>query len=450
MRIAVIGSGYVGLVTSACLASLGHRVTCVERVTERVDAINNGSVPFHEPQLSQLVREFVSSDGLRATVSLSEAVADAEISIIAVGTPSVEEGIDLSQIAVAAEEIGKALRGTAQYHVVVVKSTVVPGTTDGLVRGTLERNSGKTVGVEIGLCMNPETLREGSAVEDFMSPDRIIIGQFDERSGSTIAKLYEKFDCPKMVMSLRNAEFTKYAANLLLATMVSYSNEIAAMCEATPGSDIDSILDGVHLDRRLSPIVDGKRISPGILSYIRAGAGFGGSCLPKDVNALRVFARERDVRTPLLDAVISVNRSRPDYLVSLAERIVGPLAERSLAVLGLAFKAGTDDLRDSPSLPLIKGLMAAGAKIRVYDPMCMSGARGILGDSVVYSHSAQESVQGCEAAIIATAWREFLDVDWRTAAKKMVRPIIIDARNALRSLHIPPEITYVGIGSCYQ
>jgi UDPglucose 6-dehydrogenase/GDP-mannose 6-dehydrogenase len=254
---------------------LGHEVRAVDVLADRVAGISAGQAPFHEPGLAEMLGTALSAGRLRATTELAEAVAASEVTFITVGTPQAEEGIDLSQVGEAARQIGVGLRSAPGYSVVAVKSTVVPGTTDTLVRGVLEQCSGKRAG-EFGLCMNPEFLREGSAIEDFLNPDRIVVGQWDEKSGQVLAELYGAFACPKIFTALRNAEMMKYASNALLATLISYSNEIATVCEATPGTDAETVLRGVHLDRRLSPVINGQRVSPGILSFLLPRCSDGG------------------------------------------------------------------------------------------------------------------------------------------------------------------------------
>ena len=274
MRIAVIGAGYVGLVTCTCIAHLGHDAICVDVDPERAKAVAAAQPTFYEPGLSEMLAGVLQSGRMRAGTEVAEAVAQSEVTILAVGTPCRNGDIDLSFVESAAREIGRALRDDPAYHVIVVKSTVVPGTTDTVVREAVERASGRKLG-EFGLCMNPEFLREGSAVADFMEPDRIVIGQSDERAGQALARVYEPFNCPKIFTTLRNAEMIKYASNSLLATLISFSNEMAELCEATPGTDVDQVLDGLHLDRRLSPLVDGKRVSPGIWCIFALAAGLG-------------------------------------------------------------------------------------------------------------------------------------------------------------------------------
>jgi UDPglucose 6-dehydrogenase/GDP-mannose 6-dehydrogenase len=420
-------------------------VTCVDLLADRVAAINRGEPPIHEPKLEDLLQEAITEGRLNASTDLREAVASSQISLIAVGTPFAGDAIDLSQVAAAAGQIGEALGRASDYHVVVVKSTVVPGTTDTLVAQTLEKASRRRLG-DFGLCMNPEFLRESSAIDDFMDPDRIVVGQWDARSGQALAELYQPFHCPKIFTTLRNAELIKYASNALLATLVSFSNEIAALCEATPGTDIEVVMQELHLDRRLSPVLESRRITPGILSYLRAGCGFGGSCLPKDVNALRAYARGRGVKPDLLDAVMAVNNKRPTQLVDLAEQTLGSLRKAEIAVLGLAFKPGTDDIRDSPALAIINHLLDRGAAVRVYDPVATKTAAAVMKNRVTFGSTPTEVVREADAVLIATAWPDFQTWDWADLCQGMRRPVIVDGRNALRGIAWPPQVVYVTIG----
>ena len=442
MRVTVIGTGYVGLVTGACLAHLGHNVTCVDVLPERVAAVNKATPLFYEPGLVEILSTTTREGRLRATADTVAAVAASDLTFLAVGTPSRNGEIDLSYLRTATEEVGRGLSASRGYPIVVVKSTVVPGTTDTLVLDTLERASRRKAG-EFGLCMNPEFLREGSAVADFMNPDRIVVGQWDAASGSPLNELYRAFDCPKLFTTLRNAEMTKYASNALLATLVSFSNEFAALCEATPGTDVEFVMSALHLDRRLSPMSDGHRISPGILAFLRAGCGFGGSCLPKDVAALRNFAIGNGVPTRLLDAVAEVNAGRPTQLVDLVESVLGSVRDATIAVLGLAFKPGTDDVRDSSAMALTDLLTRAGASVRAFDPMVSTLQ---ANDNVEVVSSIGLAVAGADAAVIATAWPEFAASDWPALCKTMRQPVLIDGRNALRGVKLPESLVYVPIG----
>lgn len=444
MRVAIVGTGYVGLVTGACLASHGHDVCCVDVSEERVRTIRSGKSPFYEAGLDDVLQREHRSGRLTCTTDLPAAMEGAEISLIAVGTPPKGEQQDLSYLKVAAAQVGSALRKASPFHVVCVKSTVMPGTSRTVVGPILERASGMRVG-QFGLCMNPEFLREGSAVEDFLFPDRIIIGQADARSGDVLAALYRSFDCEKPRVAIEEAELIKYASNALLSVLISYSNEIAGLCEATPGTDVETVLDGLHLDRRLSPRIDGSRIRPDILSYLRAGIGFGGSCLPKDVNALRVYGKRIGASTPMLDAVMAINAARPLRVIELAEAELGDLAGKTIAVLGLAFKAGTDDLRSSPAMVVANAFRSRGAHVRAYDPHVSADAalRAGLDD---FRDSIEAATRDCDAAVITTSDSVFARTDWEQVAAGMRTPVIVDGRNTLRHLPLPAALRYSPIG----
>lgn len=448
LNISIVGTGYVGLVTGCCLAAVGHRVVCVDRLVDRVDQINRAQAPFLEPGLDNLLHKAIDSGLLFATDDLRQAVLSSDVTIIAVGTPDFGGRIDLSQVMQAATGIGAALREKGDYHVVAVKSTVVPGTTEGVVQECLERASGKLINDAFGLCMNPEFLREGAAVADFMAPDRIIIGASDDRAANVLQAMYAPFDCPKLVVSPVNAEFTKYASNALLATLISFSNELASLCEHTPGADAEMVMDGLHLDKRLSPVVGGEKVFPGILSYLRPSSGYGGSCLPKDIAALLAYARSIDVDARLLSAVADVNDRRTTDVLDLAEERLGDFAGRSVGVLGLAFKAGTDDLRHSPAIKLVEQLRDRGASVRVFDPVATEMARPILADSVAYSDNAMDALSGTDVAVIGTSCPEWSSLDWHQIRSAMKGNVLLDARNSLSASELPDDfvVQRIGIG----
>lgn len=442
MKVAIVGTGYVGLVTGACLADAGHDVTCIDVLPERVRSINDAVAPFFEPGLPEVLARVSALGRLRATTELAPAVRQSEVTMVAVGTPFREGRIDLSFVAQAARDIGAAIRGSSAYHVVAVKSTVVPGTTANVVRPALEAASGKAAG-EFGLCMNPEFLAEGSAVADFGSPDRIVVGHFDAGSRQPMESLYASFDCPKLHVRLNEAELIKYTANSLLATLISFSNEIAHVAESMPEMDIDLVMQGVHLDKRLSPIVAQRRVAPGVLSFLRPGCGYGGSCFPKDVDALRAFARDREVATPVLDSVVRVNRDRPAQVLQLAADAGIPLRGNVVAVLGLAFKPGTDDLRESPALKMIDLLLDEGAQVRVHDPVALEAASRVLPRSVKLVADPAALLRGAGLAIVVTPWPQYSEWDWNALAGLMANPVVLDARNAL---HLPPAVSSLRIG----
>jgi UDPglucose 6-dehydrogenase len=439
VKVSIVGTGYVGLVSGVCLAHVGHDVTCVDVDADKVAAINAGASPIHEEGLDELLHGVVG-DRFRATTDLAGAVAATEVTILAVGTPFGEDRIDLGQIVAAAEQIGRALADLDRYHVVVVKSTVVPGTTEDVVGPALERASGRRVGTDIGLAMNPEFLREGVAVEDFLEPDRIVLGGVDERTLDVLSELYAVFeDTPILRVDPRTAEMVKYTANALLATLISFSNEIGNLC-AKLGTDVTEVLAGVHLDRRLTPVVDGRRVSPGILGNLAAGCGFGGSCFPKDVKALVAHGQTAGVAMPILRSVLDVNEAQPDVLVARLRRNLDPAGAR-IAVLGAAFKPGTDDVRESPALKVVPALRDAGAEVVVHDPIALDNFRAAVGaDGIEYTDDLAAAVADVDAAVLITAWPQYAAL-----------PGLLDGRDTLvvdgRRMLAPDELArYDGIG----
>jgi UDPglucose 6-dehydrogenase len=439
MRIAIVGTGYVGLVSGVCLAHVGHDVTCIDLDAEKVDRINRGVPPIHEDGLADLLTGVIGTR-FRATTDLDDAVAAAEVTILAVGTPFGEDRIDLDQIVTAARSVGASLAGREDYHVVVVKSTVVPGTTEEVVGPALEATSGRRVGADLGLAMNPEFLREGVATEDFLEPDRIVLGGVDERTLDVLSGVYAPFkDTPVLRTDPRTAEMVKYSSNALLATLISFSNEIANLCAAT-GTDVVEVFEGVHHDRRLSPVVDGRRISPGVLTYLAAGCGFGGSCFPKDVKALVAHGVSEGLGMPLLGAVLDINAEQPQVLVErIRSRI--PLSGARIAVLGAAFKPGTDDVRESSALTVVPALSAGGAEVVVHDPTAIVNARAVLGSSgIEYTDDLDAALQGATAVVLLTAWPEY-----RTLPDRLPDPAmpVFDGRRMLAPTSLA---SYDGIG----
>lgn len=440
MKITIIGAGYVGLVTGLSLAKLGHKVVCVESNIDKVSTINKGESPFFEQGIDQLLKELIKKDLFQTQVELVENVSNSDITIIAVGTPTIDNKIDLSTIKKASEEVGKALQKTKKYHVVAVKSTVLPGVTEEVVKPLLEKYSHKKVG-EFGLCMNPEFLREGNALEDALHPDRIVIGQADVKSGQEFAKIYQKVSAPKIFTNLATAEMTKYAANALFATLISFSNEIARISESIDKVDVQDVWKGVHLDKRLSPLVGNIRIKPGVLSYIMSGCGYGGSCFPKDVKAFATFSSELGIDSSLLKSVIDINTTQPKRIILLLKSALGDnLKNKRIAVLGLSFKPNTDDTRESPALPIINELISEGAKIICHDPM--ASIKVIPQVSAV-----EEAVKEADAVVIITAWEDYLKLSPKFFKKNMKTPIVIDSRRIYDKLAFQDAgIIYKGVG----
>ncbi|HRB81653.1 MAG TPA: UDP-glucose/GDP-mannose dehydrogenase family protein [Nitrospira sp.] len=428
MKISVMGTGYVGLVSGTCLAERGHQVTCIDIRPEVVQEINAGRPPIHEIGLDNLLRSARDKGMLSATTDAKTAILDSDVTLICVGTPTVDGRMDMSQIVAAAKEIGSALASKRGYHVVAVKSTVLPGTTEGPVKAAIESHSGKKVGDGWGLCMNPEFLREGRAVEDFRVPDRIVVGATDSMTEEVFLNVYADFTCPKLVTTPRTAEMIKYVSNSLLATMISFSNEIGNMCSAVPGVDARLVWKGVHLDRRLTPINGQVGGAAGVTEYLWHGLGFGGSCFPKDVAALRSFGRTVGEQTRMLDAVLDINADQPLRMVALLEKELS-LAGKTVAVLGLAFKPGTDDLRESPALPLVAELRKKGAKVLVHDPIAMPHAkkRPEFRD-VVFAEDWAEALRKSDACCLVTAWPEYRSIQPTNFQKLMTRALVIDGR----------------------
>ena len=378
MKISVIGTGYVGLVSGVCFAEIGHNVICVDKDKTKVDQINLGKSPIYEEGLSELLTKHINSN-LHATTNLQTAVMETSLTIIAVGTPYDGNAIDLQYIEQVSKEIGEILKDKKTYHVVVVKSTVVPGTTDEIVLPLLEKYSEKKAGLDFGVGMNPEFLREGTAIADFMQPDRIVLGGIDNESQNKLDEAYAPFfDTDKLKTDNKTAEMIKYTSNSLLATLISFSNEIGNLCASLGDMDALEVMRGVHLDKRISPILkNGQRISPSITSYLEAGCGFGGSCFPKDVKALISHGINAGEKMQLLSSVININNDQPKKVLNLLSKHYPELENKKIAILGLAFKPGTNDMRESPAIPIVNDLLYKKAIITAYDPVAQEEAKKI-------------------------------------------------------------------------
>ena len=442
MRVSVIGTGYVGLVSGACLAAKGHDVTCVDIDPGKVEQINRADPPIHEAGLQELLDQTVGKT-LTATTDLRSAVLESDLSLIAVGTPFDGDHIDLKYIREAARQIGETLREKDGYHLIVVKSTVVPGTTSDVVAPIVAEASGKTLGEGFGVGMNPEFLREGNAIEDFMTPDRIVLGGSDESAIELLGKLYAVFDGVDVVKTNpRTAEMIKYTANSLLATLISFSNEIGNLCTEV-GVDAIEAMHGMHLDKRFMPILeDGRRVKPGFISYLEAGCGFGGSCFPKDVKALIAYGEDTGRPMPLLRSVIDINHDQPDRMLDMLARHYPDLAGVRVAVLGVAFKPGTDDIRESPALPIIEKLMAAGADVTAFDPTAEEEARKVFGDRLAFADTLEAAVRTADAVMIVTRWEAYNALPGLLAGRED-QPLVIDGRRMLAKESVA---RYEGIG----
>jgi UDPglucose 6-dehydrogenase len=428
-KLCVIGTGYVGLVTGACFADLGSEVHCMDIDEERIERLKQGIMPIYEPGLEQLVAQNVKSGRLNFTSNIGEALEAADYAFIAVGTPSGEEGeADLQYVRNAAE----AIADLVDHPIVVVnKSTVPVGTGDWVAEIILRRRNGKPL--DFAVVSNPEFLREGSAINDFMLPDRIILGSVNSEAASKVASLYLSLRCPIMITDLRTAEMIKYASNAFLATRISFINEIATICEEL-GADVNQVAEGMGLDRRIGR------------SFLDAGLGWGGSCFPKDVKALAHMAVIHGSNPQLLQAVMDINRNQRRRALVRLRKTLGTLDQKVIGILGLSFKPNTDDIREAPALELIRLLQHEGAVIKAYDPQAMANyidecrAAGLVS-------TPYEVAENADALVLATEWNEFKQLDFERVGQLMHQKLILDGRNQwdadrLRSL----GFTYFGIG----
>jgi UDPglucose 6-dehydrogenase len=397
MNISIIGAGYVGLVSGACLAKFKNKIICVDIDDKKIEKINSGASPIYEEGLDDIIIK--NKDRILATTDYKSSINNTEITFICVGTPSNKDGsIDLKYVKDTAKRIGELLKNKDKYHIVVVKSTVLPGTTRDIILPILEKYSGKKAGVDFGVAMNPEFLREGVAVYDFLNPDRIIIGSYDNISNDILRNLYMDFKCPIVETSLSGAEMIKYASNCFLATKISFINEIGNICKKL-GIDTYQVADGVGLDKRIGR------------AFLDSGIGWGGSCFPKDLDALLSFYKSNDEDARLIESTVKVNKYQPLKLIYLLKKHIPDLNGKTIGVLGLAFKSDTDDIRESRSIPIVSSLLKEKALVKVYDPKAMDSFRKLFPD-IIYCINADD-VLDSDAVIIATKWDEFKKLDYK-------------------------------------
>jgi len=407
MNICVVGTGYVGLVTGAVFADLGNDVVCVDKDQDKIAALKAGGMPIYEPGLEEMVLRNAGDGRLSFTSDLAVSVRHADVIFIAVGTPPKDTGeTDLSHVESVAAEIGR-------YKVVVNKSTVPVGT-GGFVREVIARHQSRAI--EFDVVSNPEFLREGSAIEDTLRPDRIVIGAPTQQVAMTLVELYAPLERPMIITDLPSAEVIKYASNAFLAAKISFINAISNVCEAA-GADVTQVMKGMGLDSRIGG------------AFLQAGLGYGGSCFPKDVDSLIHTAGRLGYDFKLLRSVVEINRERAAHLVETMAKALGPLGDTTIAVLGLAFKPNTDDMREAKSLEVIHLLHVAGARVRAYDPAAMDNARAILPPSVTFAGSPYEAAEGAHAAVLVTEWNEFRFLNLERLRAQLKRPVIFDGRN---------------------
>ena len=413
MNIAVVGTGYVGLVSGTCFAESGNEVVCVDIDRARIAQLNAGTIPIYEPGLEELVRRNLKEKRLSFTTELAHAVSQSMISFIAVGTPMGESGAaDLTGVLTAAASIAKA---TVGYHIIAIKSTVPVGTNDRV------RELVASIGHQrIDVCSVPEFLKEGSAVEDFMRPDRVVIGSTSEQATAILREIHSPFvrtDNPILVMHPRSAELTKYASNAMLALRISFINQMANLCEAV-GAEINDVRRGMGTDRRIGS------------QFLFPGAGYGGSCFPKDVQALIHSAAAHDLEFTILKATEGVNNQQKRLMVDrVKQHFGGDLKGRTFALWGLAFKPRTDDMREAPSLVVIEELLAAGARVNAHDPEALDNARNVFGDRIAYHRTNYETLKNADALIILTEWNEFRHPNFQRIKAELKQPLIFDGRN---------------------
>jgi UDPglucose 6-dehydrogenase len=413
-RICMVGTGYVGLVSGACLADFGHRVVCVDIDEARLASIRNGVMPIYEPGLKELVARNFSAGRLVFTTDLKSAVEDSLVVFSAVGTPERQDGsCDLSAVFTVAKDVASCM---SEYKVFVQKSTVPVGTSELVGRAIRDNLAGP---VEFDRVSNPEFLREGSAIEDFMRPNRVVIGVESERARDIMREIYRPLyllETPIVFTTIRTAELIKYASNAFLATKISFINEIAELCEKV-GADVNEVAKAMGLDRRIGP------------KFLHAGIGYGGSCLPKDVAAIIHTAEDADVPLRVIKAAAEVNRTLMDRLLAKIGAELASFAGATVAVLGVSFKPNTDDVRESPAVRLIDRLLAAGARVRAYDPVALDNVRRIFGERVFYGADSYDAASGADALVIMTEWNEFRVLDLDAVKKLLRKPVIFDCRN---------------------
>lgn len=436
MKIAIVGTGYVGLVSGACFAEMGIEVACIDTDREKIERLREGVIPIYEPGLEDLVVRNLNAGRLRFLTGLADVADEVEVVFIAVGTPPDEEGdADLGHVFEAAREIGRTI---SRPLLVVTKSTVPVGTSDRVREAVARELALRGVAVEFDVASNPEFLKEGNAVEDFMRPDRVVVGVASDWARKLMDRLYKPFMINSyriIYTDIRSAEMIKYAANAMLATRISFINDIAGLCELT-GADVNMVRRGIGADPRIGS------------KFLYPGLGYGGSCFPKDMRALIRTADRNGYRLEILEAVERVNARQKLVMGAKVRGVFGEdLSGRVFAVWGLAFKPETDDVRESAAIVLIRELLAAGAAVRVYDPVAMEAARRVLGREVVYCETMYDALDGADALLLATEWKEFRLPDWDTAGKAMRSRVVFDGRNIYDRGELAEKgFDYYGIG----
>ena len=438
MKVAMVGSGYVGLVSGACFADMGNQVVCVDNDAAKIARLQKNEIPIYEPGLQELVETNSTAGRLSFTTNIAEAVAASSVIFIAVGTPPDQDGsADLQYVLAVARDIARSMN---EYKIVVNKSTVPVGTADLVAKTIREVQAERGVEIPFAVVSNPEFLKEGAAIADFMGPDRVVIGADDPKAGEVLRELYLPFNRTReriIIMSVRSAEMTKYAANAMLATKISFMNEISRLCEAL-GADIGEVRNGIGSDSRIG------------YKFIYPGVGYGGSCFPKDIRALIQMQRQAGLQPLITEAVEEINQGQKLVLAQKVKRMFGEnLAGKTFAVWGLAFKPKTDDMREAPSVVIINSLLDAGAQIQAYDPAAMTEARRIFGDrdGISYGEDQYSILEGADALILVTEWHQFRHPDLERVKQALKSPVFFDGRNQFEPKNMREQgFTYISIG----
>ncbi len=426
MNIAVVGTGYVGLVAGTCFADLGNNVVCIDNNNEKIDLLNKGGVPIYEPGLKGLIEKNVKAGRLKFSTDLKKSIQKSKVVFIAVGTPSKKDGsADLKYVEMVAEEIGKAMN---DEKIIVNKSTVPVGTGN-LVENIVKKHYSE----KFHVVSNPEFLREGNAIKDFLEPDRVVIGNADKKAAETMEQLYKPLNCEILFTDVKSAELIKYASNTFLATKISFINEVANFCDKV-GADVSMVAKGMGLDERIGE------------HFLNAGAGYGGSCFPKDVKELISVGKRQNYNFKIAEAVENVNMEQKKVLIKKAKKMLGSLKGKTIGLLGLAFKPNTDDMREAPALVIIKELIEQGAKVKAFDPIAMKNTEKLV-KKIEFAENAYDAIKDCDALMLVTEWNDFKEIDFKRVKTLLKQPIIIDGRNIYSREKLEKMgFKYTGIG----
>jgi len=444
MRISIFGTGYVGLVSGVCLANTGKYVYCIDKDEGKINKLKQGISPIYEPKLDKLLKD--NFDRIIPTTNTTEAIKNSQVIFIAVGTPFKGRHIDLSYIKQAAKEIGKSIKNSNEYKVVVVKSTVIPETTIKIVKPLVLKSSGKNEN-EVGFCMNPEFLREGKAVEDFNNPDRIVLGVTSKKVENIMREVYSRFkDVDIIVTNPTTAEMIKYTANSYLALTISFSNEIARICETIEGVDSEEVFNGVILDKRFSPIINDHRIVPQLSTYLRAGIGFGGSCFPKDVKAFEAFSQYKNIDSVLLRGLLHINETQIEHVFNLGiNNHKGKV--KKITVLGTAFKPDTDDIRESPGIKIVEMALKKGITVTIHDYIALNNTMTLFKDRIKYKDNPIEAMKNADVVFVTTIWNNYLNISDEDFEKTLSKnSIVVDTRSLYKSRMNKAWRIRVGVG----